>query len=213
MTTFGFSAFLKLIHLNERPRRTELRKRLRGYSQGGYDYHRSLRAFSRKLVLDRHGLASVMLEAEAISNTAERNSARSGLAMLENWRVANVLDSFPAEQVTIESPGNIYKVCYRPDFGVDIAGVRTAVHVWNTIRPDLQRRMVLAAMAPFFDQVAGQGYNQIAVLSLRDGQLYGLTDAAPYLAHSNVLFEYIDRLIEEIDDDGRRPPAEDRPTA
>lgn len=211
MTTFGFSAFLKLIHLNERPKRTELRKRLRGSSAGGYDYHRSLRSYGKKLILEGAELSEMLLEADSITKPAERNSAKSGLTILDAWRSENVVGNFPCEPVTIESPASIFKICYKPDFGVSLKGTKTAVHVWNTMRPNLERRMVLAAMAPFFEEFANQGFNEVAVLSLRDGQLYNLADPTPYLAHSTILIDYIERLIEEINEDGPRPPAEDRP--
>ena len=212
MTTFGFSAFLKLIHLNERPKRTALRERLRGTSEGGYDYHRSLRGLAKKLVLDGHDLASVTAEANAIKNLPERNSAKGGLLVLGDWKARNVAAVLAADRVTIESPSGLYKVTYPPDFGADIRGVRTAVHIWNTMRPDLEPRLVLAALAPFFDQVAGQGFDEIAVLSLQNSHLFHLGDPRPYLDHAAIVLEHIEHLIDELDDDGRRPPAEDRPS-
>lgn len=212
MTTFGFSAFLKLIHLNERPKRTELRNRLRGSAEGGYDYHRSLRGLSKKLILGGQDLASVSAEANSIKKLPERNSAKSGLLMLNNWKAMNVGAVFPADRVTIESPSGLYKVAYPPDFGADVRGVRTAVHIWNTMRPDLESRIVLAALAPFFDPMVEQGFDEIAVLSLQDGQLFRLGDPRRYLDHAAIVFEHIEHLIEELNDEGRRPPAEDRPT-
>lgn len=210
MTTFGFSAFLKLIHLNERPRRTELRNRLRG-SEGGYDYHRSLRGLAKKLIVDGRDITSVAADADLITGVAERKSAKAGINVLERWRAANTGGVFPVNRATVESPSGVYKVAYSPDFGIDLAGGRTAVHVWNTMKPNLERRMVMAALAPFVDPMAEQGFDEVAVLSLRDGQLYRLADPASYIEHSSIILEHIERLIEDIRDDGRRPPAEDRP--
>lgn len=158
MTTFGFSAFLKLVHLNDRPKRTELRKRLRGTSEKGYDYHRSLRVLAKRLMISRHDLASVLAEAEQIKKLPERNSAKSGLLTLDGWRSAKAGETFESHKVTIESPAGLFKVCFLPDFGVQIGGVKTAVHVWNTIKPPLTSRMVLATLAPFYDQMAAQGF-------------------------------------------------------
>ena len=50
MPTFGFSAFLKLICLNDRPSRTQLRSRLQP-SEGGYDFHRSLRQRAQRYLM------------------------------------------------------------------------------------------------------------------------------------------------------------------
>lgn len=210
MTNFGFSAFLKLIHLNERPRRTELRNRIRGGSGSGYDYHRSLRGLAKKHIVDDRDVASLYGEAETISNLAERNSAKSGLAVLQNWRVNNPGRVLAAERVTIDSPLGAYKVTCSPDFGIDTGGVKLAVHIWNTKKPNLDRRLVAAALTPFFDPVGKQGFDEIAVLSLQTGQLYRLADTKPHLALAAVVFEHVDNLIEELNDVPRRPPAEDR---
>lgn len=148
-----------------------------------------------------------------ITKLPERNSAKSGLLVLNDWKMRNVGAVFVANRTVVESPSGLYKVAYPPDFGADIRGVRTAVHIWNTMRPDLEGRLVLAALAPFFEPMSEQGFDEIAVLSLRDGQLYRLGDPRPYLDHSAIVFDRIEHLIEEINDDGRRPPAEDRPVA
>lgn len=212
MTTFGFSAFLKLVHLNERPKRTELRKRLRGSSERGYDYHRSLRGLARRLMLDRDDIASVLAGAEQIKKLPERSSAKSGLLMLDRWRDAKAGHTFESQKVTVESPAGRFKVSFLPDFGAQIGGVKTSVHIWNTMKPPLTSRMVFATLAPFYDQIATQGFEAIAVLSLRDGQIFSLSNPVPYLEHSTLILEHIEALIEDLDDDGRRPPAEDRPS-
>jgi hypothetical protein len=212
MTAFGFSAFLKLIHLNERPKRTELRKRLRGQPGRGYDYHRSLRILSKRLMVEKVSLAEVLIDAEDIKKPAERSSAKSGVKMLDEWRKLGVADAAAAEQITVESPSGRYRVNYRPDFRANIAGVTTLVHVWNTMRPDLDSRLVCAALAPFLDDAQEQGVQALAVLSLRDGELYTLRAKEPHMALATLVFASIERLIEQLGDEDRRPPAEDRPS-
>jgi hypothetical protein len=127
-TTFGFSAFIKLVCLNQRPRITEMRKRL-GPSKGGYDFHKITRGLSRRLLVDGVSVEELIGEAGSIKNPAERKSAIAALNQLFGLRGEFGGTPFDLPEVAYESPAGIFKVKLQPDFGAVISGSRVGIHV------------------------------------------------------------------------------------
>lgn len=84
---------------------------------------------------------------------------------------------FSSQPVCFESPAGQFKLEFVPDFLLEIAGRRTAVHLWNT-QHDLSAHLVRAALCsvatrhPFENRP-----DDFAVLSLRDRTLYRWSDA------------------------------------
>lgn len=179
MPTFGFSAYLKLICLNSKPQRREVRGRLAPRGGGGYDFHRSLRLLAHKYLLGKEEPAELIRSVLNIVKDAERNSARSGLEKLFAWVEQNPCLFFEIPPATFKSPGGVYNVQFLPDFGAVIGGKKTAIHIWNTKAPDLEPHFCHGALALFPKVYAGQegGPDDLAVLSLRDGNLYRLSEA------------------------------------
>lgn len=179
MPTFGFSAYLKLICLNSKPQRREVRGRLTPGDGGGYDFHRSLRLLAHRYLLGKEDAAELIRSVLSIVKDAERNSARSGLERLFAWVEQNPGSFFDVPPATFKSPGGVFNVQFLPDFGAVIGGKRTAVHIWNTKAPDLAPHFCHGALALFPKIYAGQegAPEDLAVLSLRDGRLYRLSEA------------------------------------
>jgi hypothetical protein len=202
MPTFGFSAFLKLICLNDRPQRTQLRQRLQA-GGGGYDFHRSLRLRAQRFLVDGESMKDVAGSIREIVRAPEQNSARIGLERLEIWRRANPGAVIPFAPVTYESPARLFKVIFAPDFGVCLDRHTVAVHVWNTAWPDLSARMVYAALSLFLPiYFAGEGVpDDLAVLSLPEQRLYRLSDADRHAEIGVTLATRIENLLREVGDD------------
>lgn len=200
MPNFGFSAYLKLVCLNDKPQLTEIKKRITP-SEGGYDYHRSLKRLSKEMLLEGRSLDSVLEAAEAIGKENERNSAKHGLQVLSKWVRAHPLPRFSAQAVTYESPNRVFGVRFEPSFGAVLDGRNTAVHIWNTKKPPLQRRFVLGALAtvaPLYRSL-GSEVTDVAVLSLREMVLYKLSDATDQraaLAFGTAVAGAMERLFE-----------------
>lgn len=206
MTTIGFSALLKLICLNAQPQMSALRSRYSG-STGGYDYHRSLRQYAHRLLVDREPLADLVSAAQAIARDSERRSVINGLEWLAAWRNANPGTIFHVPPVTFESPSSVFRVQYEPNFGIEINGSRVAVHIFNTATPPLVARLVYSAlrmMRPEYEDVFA--IDDIAVLSIPDRSLYRLSEA-PALAAPDRLVPSLERLLEDAQDQatGNRP--------
>jgi hypothetical protein len=81
MPTFGISAFLRLLHMNARPPRTELRRRSPPRDTG-YDFHSSLRRLCHRLMAGEPP-ESLLAETSTIAQESERNSAQLGLRRLD----------------------------------------------------------------------------------------------------------------------------------
>ncbi len=217
MPTFGFSAFLKLISLNSRPQFTAIRNRSTpSLSDGGYDFHRSLKRLAHRLVVGGEPLADLLREAERIAREPERNSAKAGLERLSRWRAVNSGRVLSFASVLYESPAKEFKVQYQPNFGIEVDGRGVAIHLWNTAKPDLDDRMTYGALSLFPSLYAAQSErpNDVAVLSLPESRLYRLSDVGDYTEVGLRLVRRLDDLFARARSEPSRPssPPRHRPT-
>ncbi len=212
MVTFGFSAFLKILSLNDRPQRTEIKKRLGPPSGNGYDFHKRFRQLARRHLVDGLTLTDVTAAANAITSLAERTSAVAALSRLSLWRAATVghIISFPP--VIFESPSHLFKVKFEPDFGVLLHGKPTAVHLWNTKSPNLAPGATYAALALVTQAFQSQDNrpDDVGVLSLREPSTTYLLSQVP--DHSGIAASMVQRIEEIMQGPMHTPPQpEDRP--
>lgn len=196
MSTFGFSAFLKLLSLNAKPQRWQVNSRLSGGSGGGYDFHRSLRLRVHRYLVEGESIDDLVASASEITREAEQRSVKAGLERLEKWRGEHPGEVIHFEPALYSAPTGLFKVSFIPDFGVEIDGRATAIHVWNTAAPDLVDRMVYAALsllpiAYAADKGAPADYG---VLSLQTGRLYRLSDVGDY----SLIGERVVASLEEV---------------
>ncbi|MSP75687.1 MAG: hypothetical protein EXR12_06085 [Rhodospirillaceae bacterium] len=214
MLNFGTSAFLKLVCLNDRPQRTELRNRVAS-SSGGYDFHRSLRLHIERHLVGGHSIASLAASIGQIAREPERNSVRVGLDQLGNWRVSHPGEILAYAAVSYESPSGLFKVTYTPDFGVRMDGQGVAVHVWNTARPPLLPGMTYAVLSLFAPAYVGMGDapNDLAVLSLPDSELYRLSEAGAYASVGASLVSRLETTLREVIDELDLPDGDEHPPA
>jgi hypothetical protein len=213
MPTFGFSAFLKLICLNERPGRTQMRGRL-SPSSGGYDFHRSLRLRAHRYLVDQEPMEDIVASIADIIRAPEQRSAQVGLERLEQWRREHPGEVIAYKPATYESPAGLLKVTYTADFGVRLGTDGVAVHIWNTAAPALSTRMVYAALS-LFPAVYGatdDPPDDIAVLSLREPRLLRLSEAGRYAGLGASLAARVEDLLRDVRDELGLPPAEERPS-
>ncbi len=180
MPTIGFSAYLKLISLNQRPRDTAIRGRV-SPKGGGYDFHRSMKRAAHRLLAEDAPLEEVLASLEAIKRPSERLSAIQALTRLAKWRGESPGELLAYAPATYAHNSGLFKVAFTPDFGVRLGRVGTAVHIWNTSKPPLTPRMVYAALSLFpelYDDNSAP--DDFALLSLREPQFYRLSDAGRY---------------------------------
>ena len=212
MPTFGLSAFLKLICLNERPGRTQMRARL-SPSTGGYDFHRSLRLRAHRYLVDGEPIEEVVASIAEIVRKPEQLSVRLGLERLEEWRGEHPGEIMPFAPVTYQSPAGLFKVTFTADFGVRIGREGVAVHLWNTAMPALSPRMVYAALSlftPLYEQ-SDNTPDDIAVLSMREPRLYRLSGAGRFAGLGDSLAGRIEEMLRDVRDELGLPAPEDRP--
>jgi hypothetical protein len=216
MLTFGISAYLKLISLNPQPQRTELRKRL-SPSDKAYDFHRSLRLHASRLLSQRESIESVLESANRIANPPERSSVQQGLKTLLDWRALNPAELFELKPHTYTSPNDIFKISFSADFGTVIGGKRYAVHLWNTKKPTLSERLVVATLSML--RSAYPEVDNVAVLSLLDSTLISSIEEPSVAEMGRRVAIRVEELILSIEDelhmpaaDRRTPPTPPRPT-
>lgn len=207
MPTFGFSAFLKLISQNPKPQRRAIRERLLPSKEGGYDFHRSLRLHAHRFLVDREPMESLLLSADDIVKDAEKKSVIRGLETLEQWRLETPGDLFEVASRTFESPGGIFKVSYQPNFGITLPTGRTAVHLWNTKAPTLDRRLSYAALSLFPDlySAAGDNLDDFAVLSLHEPRLIRLNEVADQSVLAERLIAALEKVFVEVQEQLHAP--------
>lgn len=176
--TFGFSAFLRLISLNEAPQKTAVRERYKTSKGNGYDFHRSLRLALQNLNSGSHTAAELLSVLSSIKKVPERHSAKRGVIRYLKWRRLNPGALTNCDSVIIESPDSLFKVRFDADCVVKLDEKRVAIHVWNTKGTKLSRHLVLAALTlvqrnwPRDIDAA----DDFAVLSLQDMKLYRWSD-------------------------------------
>jgi hypothetical protein len=208
MPTFGFSAFLKFLSLNPRPQRREVRMRL-SPGEGGYDFHRSLRLKTNRLMVEGEDLKSLIEEAASLGNPAERRSLEAGLRQLDVWRAANPGQVVARQSALYVSPAGSFKVSFIPDFGYRIGGKSVAIHVWNTGTVGLSPAMTYAALALAASRYDGDHRpDDLAVLSLPEKRLYRLSDVPDQNRLAAIVAANIDRLFETVRDEILAPPVQ-----
>jgi hypothetical protein len=204
--TFGFSAFLKLLSLNDKPQQTEIRRRF-APSGGGYDFHDSLRRLAHHHLVDDKPMTDVLASAATIAQAPERLSATAGLERLALWRAENPGPALDFPPVTFESPGHLFRVKFEPDFGLALHSKPTALHLWNTKKPPLAPAAVYIALSLIAQKYEGlEGAPEdLGVLSLREPvTLHLQSEAADW---SGVAASIVDRIEEAIEGPAPPPPA------
>lgn len=206
MPTFGTSAYLKLISLNPKPQRTEVRKRLTP-SDNAYDFHRSLRLHANRLLAKGESLESVLESAGRIAKLPERTSVQTGLAALLKWRASHSAPLFEVERHLHASPNDVFKISFTADFGTVIEGKRCAVHLWNTQKPALSERLTAGTLSML--KLSYPDVDNLVVLSLPDSKLIWSVDDARYAAVGHNLSLRIEEVILSVGEE-LRAPAKDR---
>ncbi|MGW9230965.1 hypothetical protein ACWGPT_08860 [Pseudorhizobium sp. NPDC055634] len=199
--TFGFSAFLRLISLNEAPQKSAIRERYKPSSGKGYDYHRSLRLALQRLNSGSHSAADVLSSLSSIKKVSERHSAKRGIIRYIKWRKLVPGPVATCESVIFESPHSQFKVRFDADFVIELDGKRTAIHIWNTKGTKLSRSFVLAALSLVQANWPGDrdSDNDFAVLSLQDMTLYRWSDDPEhYQDLATTLVLRLDRLCRAL---------------
>lgn len=196
--TFGFSAFLRIISLNERPQKTAIRNRHRPVeNKGGYDFHRSLRTAINELATGKSNLSDTLAKISSIPKLPERRSAKRGVVRFLRWIKNHSGAVSFCDPIVIDSPSGLFRIRFEADFVVEIAGRRTAVHVWNTKSPKLNKSHVIAALTIVqkhwpknLDNV-----DDFAVLSLQDNRFFAWSDETnAYSGLADAILLHLDQL-------------------
>jgi hypothetical protein len=198
LVNFGFSAFLKLLSLNEKPYKTEVRRRVGPSTGSGYDYHRSFRLLARRFLVENVAIAEILASAEKITRSSERQSALGALQRLETWRAAHPGRIVAVPPAIFESPAHLFRVKFEADFGLHARGRTTAIHLWNTMRPPLSADATYAAItlaAQAFDSL-DDAPGDLGVLSMREpSRLYRLSDVGDQSALAASIVERLEETI------------------
>ncbi len=206
MINFGTSAFIRIVHLNIAPRRREIRKRLEPSDGSGYDFHKRMRRDCRRHLLEGVPAAEILDQADSITRLPERASAKAAFEQLFKWR-----DSYPDvvygfDEVRYESPSGLFSVKFEPQFGYSFGALQTAVHIWNTKKPPLNKQLVGAVLSLFPEVYsASSAPDDLAILSLRDRRLYRLSEMENTEKITSAIVTGIENIIEDESSIGPSP--------
>jgi hypothetical protein len=178
---FGFSAYLKLLNANPKPRKSIIRNRYKP-SSGGYDFHKSLRQRVQQIAFGGLSVQSAIASTQSITKPSERISAKKALERFEVWKGGNPGSLHAAKPMVFPSPGGLFRVEFTPNFMMEIDGRLTAVHIWNT-RHALAGNLTRAALCSVASRFpVDDRPDDVAVLSLQDGSFFRWSEADKNLA-------------------------------
>jgi hypothetical protein len=195
MTTFGTSAYLKLLALNPQPRDTELRKRLLPSDSSGYDFHRAMRRIATEFASGVADWPATKARVKAIKNPAERTSAASAAFALRRWVDGRAIRLGGDWEQKARSPNDVFGMRFSPDFEIEITGVWTRVHIWKTKKPPITVREAIGALGHF---VSGSEPRSVAILSLDKSELFTPADVEKSEQLARILALDIERRINRI---------------
>jgi hypothetical protein len=174
MTTFGTSAYIKLLAVNSRTRDTIISSRLLKTPGKGYDFHKAMRAIAPEFAGQFVDWAGTRAKLKAIAKPAERRSAIDATFALARWVGGRPIKLLSKDSVLLaSSPNARFAVKFCPDFEIDLDGQTTRIHIWNTKHPSLKIREAIGALGLF---VCEREPRSIAILSLRSGELFVPTE-------------------------------------
>ena len=199
-TTFGYSAFLRLIHLNPRPQSTALKQRL-AKSDSGYDFHRRLRRDVGKFFADERSLPELLSDVSSVVRDAERRSLEEGLKRAAQWRALQAGSFISLPAAVYESPRALYRVKLSPEFGYLDANGCVAVHVWNTGKIKLDPRLVYSTLALFSNPFRmGEPKADVAMLCLKTLRLFRLAPTPELLFVGIRIASALETVFENLRD-------------
>lgn len=173
MTTFGMSAYLKLLALNSPPRDTVIRNRIWKAGGTGYDFHKTMRKIATEFAMGSADWPTTKMRLKAIRQAPERKSATAAAFALARWGAGRPIRIPKGAELRSSSPNDIFSVRFLPDFEIDLDGTPTRIHIWNTKRPSIRLREAIGTLGLFVPEHAPRS---IAVLSLRTNELFMATD-------------------------------------
>lgn len=191
MIGFGTSAYLKVLGLNPKPRSSEIRRRL-SPSNGGYDFHKTMRRIVPRVVSGAINAHEGEIEFQRITKTPEREAAQKALETLREWQNGREIRIDGLVEATTVSRSNLFSVKFSPDFWMMNEGKKTLVHLWNTQKPQITYREVVGALGLFAEKYENQN---LAVLCLRSVQLYVVQPNAKTEELSHFLMRDVERRI------------------
>lgn len=207
MLNFGTSAYLKLLALNSKPRDTEIRKRLQP-SKKGYDYYRAMRRIATNYSARSATWEETLVALQAIKKQSERNDATIAVKRLAQWLGDRAIKPAIDCEKHVSSPSGEFSVRFRPDFEMDVDGVPTHVHIWNTLKPVPKLREAVGVLGLFCGQ---DDTVQQAILSLRTGELFVAKSVESAQQLALLLARDIEKRIQRIKEESADRRRDDRP--
>lgn len=198
--TFGFSAFIGVLSLNERPQRTKIKNRISPNKKSGRDFHTPFRQAAHKLVLRGASLDEIVASMQNIKQDAKRTSAINGIKRLSGWQALQTRQAMEFGAAIYQSPNAVFRIRYEPDFGLDIDGRHTAIHIWNN-KAEINPTFTFAALTFLRNGYASLrgGPDDWAVLSTKDLTLYRHSETTEnHVTLANLLADKLEKTFVNV---------------
>lgn len=199
MTTFGTSAYLKLLALNPQPRDSEIRKRIWPNDGSGYDFHKAMRRIATDFAGGIADWNTTKAKLKAIRKPEERKSATSAAFALKRWVADRPIRLTDSVEQKSASPNEMFSIRFTPDFEIDLDEVPTRVHIWNTKKPSIRIREAVGTLGHFVSEATPRS---IAILSLRTGELFVPVDYSSSRELARILALDIEKRFTRISEEG-----------
>lgn len=207
MINFGTSAYMKTLALNPRPRDSSLRKRI-APSESGYDFHKAMRRIAGQYFTGKLDVPALQIELLKIRRPVERAAATEAINQLDRWLAGRKIDLAIGVDQKYTSENGMFSVKFTPDFAIEIAGLPTYVHLWNTKSADLTSREAIGTLGLFERNSSAEN---LGVLCLRTRHLYLLGEATRASELARILARDVEKRLLKLAGDHHNRRGDDYP--
>lgn len=202
----GFPAFLKLLELSDRPRRTELKKKLGG--GGGFQYWRPIQLTAPKAIHPGADIEVLKTEIDGLCSGHQRQYNKNALVVFHKWIQGKAIKpaaSLPDILVPFGNSGLVIRL--KPDVSFELNGQLFSMNLWATTKPLLSVKTLSIGLTFCVNAYKAQGHetHKHLIFDTISNRLFREEDILPTALH--LLKDKVDAFKKDWDALNAPPPS------
>lgn len=205
----GFSAFLKLLELDERPRKAELKRKLGGGK--GFPYWRPLETVAPKAILPAADIEAFRQQIHSLCSGHQRKYNSNAFDAFCKWIDGKAIKPnppLPAMDVPFGNSGLIIRL--KPTVTFELDGKTYSMNLWATTKPELSIKTLSVGLRFCANAFKAKGYTHShLILDTIKNRLFSEEDILPNALH--LLKDKVDTFKKNWDELNPPPPPSSGP--